>query len=133
MLTDSRSPAAYSRLPLNARSPVHPLPSLNADGELVRRPGQRTGRVRAGDARRVVGTVEVDNDAPVRVRRAGVEEAAAAVGFLAVRLVPEDQPHLAVLATRQRLEPIRDTGDLEDDIARRLLLVDGAEDVGHRH
>src|SRR3990170_5380747 len=75
---------------------VHPLPCLDADRQPVGRPRQRTGGVWREDARRVVRAVEVDRDAPVGGRSAGVKEPSAAVGLGAVGEVAEDEPQLPV-------------------------------------
>jgi hypothetical protein len=69
------------------------------------------------DAGWVVGAVEVDHDRAVRVGRIGVEVAAAAIRLVPVRRVAEDQPQLAGVAARQRLQPMRPSADLERDVA----------------
>src|SRR5690606_37016281 len=70
---------------------------------LVRR--QRAGRVRRERTRRVVGAVEVELHAALRIRGRCVQEAAGAIAAVAVGGVGEDQEQLSVAAVK-RLQPV---------------------------
>src|SRR5688572_113827 len=79
------------------------LPGLDADRQAVLLRRQRTGRELGEGAGRVLGAVEVEDDAAV-AGEVGVEEPAAAVGLLLAGGVGEDE------------EQARGVGRLEDGV-----------------
>src|SRR5688500_16921347 len=79
-----------SGLPSVREAGVLLLPRLDPEGQPVLGGRQRAGGEGREGAGRVVGQVEIDEDLAV-LDRAGLQEAAGAVGLLAVGLVGEDQ------------------------------------------
>src|ERR1044072_6085595 len=108
------------------------LPRLDRERHLVPLRRQRAGRIRGEHAGRVVGLVEVDRyRALAGLGWVGVDETAAAVGALAVGLVAEDEEELAVaFVDGLKADVVAVAG--EEDLARGVGVLGGAEDVGHR-
>src|SRR5207247_8120399 len=105
------------------------LAGVDANGKPVLGRREWARRVGREDTGRVVGLVEVHDDAPLFVGRRGIEKTPAAVCLLPVGLIAEDQEELFVAGLLDGVQAVGAAVDVEDDRAGRRLLVHGAEDV----